>query len=288
MRERFGLGFAPGDTGAIDEGARDRRRRLWQHGILLRRDRDTFLPRFRERLMFPIRDADGTVIGFGGRTIAPGDGARGPKYLNSPASAGFDKGRVLYGLHEALRASAAPGRLVIVEGYLDVVALAGAGVDGAVATLGTAVTEAHLLAAFAHTAHVTLCLDGDAAGHAAAARAIERALPVVRDDQVLDVVHLPPGDDPDTFVRTRGGAAFRDRLAGARSAVSVLLSTLADGCDLAELGGQARFGARVLERAASIRSERLRQALLDCASAAIDLRLELPGAGDAPGGTDRP
>ena len=275
MIERYGIGFAATDTRPIDHGKRDRRRRLWQHGLMIRRDGNTFAPRFRERVMFPIRDVRGAVIGFGGRTLDP---AGRPKYLNSPSSARFDKGRVLYGLHEALGTGSGVERLVIVEGYLDVIALAGAGVGFAVATLGTAVTERHLAEALAHTAHVTLCLDGDAAGRAAAVRAVEQALPLLTDEQVLDVVYLPPGDDPDSFVRVHGAEAFLSLLGLALPLEEVLLGTLAEGCDLDEIGGQARFGSRVLAHVDSARSARLRQGLLDRASAAIGITLGPAGS----------
>ena len=180
--------------------------------------------------MFPIRDSRGRVIGFGGRVIDQGE----PKYLNSPETPLFHKGRELYGLYEARQARADFKRLLIVEGYMDVVRLHQAGITYAVATLGTATTQEHLNKIFRLTSEVVFCFDGDRAGRQAAWRALENALPLARDGRELKFMFLPEGHDPDTLVAAEGPEAFELRLKEALP-LSEYLVAAADG------GGRPRL-----------------------------------------------
>ena len=206
---RFELGFAPpgweGLASALGDAGKEVQV-LERAGLVTRRDGGTPYDRFRDRVMFPIRDRRGRVVGFGGRIIGDGE----PKYLNSPEGPVFHKGRELYGQYQVLRGRGhRPSRLVVVEGYMDVVALAQFGIDCAVATLGTAATRDHLQQLYRSTREVVFCFDGDAAGRDAAWRALEQALPLMRDGRQAAFAFLPDGEDPDSFVRTRGSGGVR-------------------------------------------------------------------------------
>jgi DNA primase len=196
--------------------------------------------RFRGRVMFPILDSRGGVIGFGGRIIGEGE----PKYLNSPETPLFEKGRELYGLWQARRAIRESGVVVVVEGYMDVVALAQHGVENAVATLGTATTPAHVSKLLRLADTVVFCFDGDAPGRKAAWKALEVSLPVLADGKAVNFLFLPPEDDPDTFVRRLGKEAFLEALAKARPLSQFLLAEIAANVDMASEEGRARFLAR--------------------------------------------
>ena len=193
--------------------------------------------RFRGRVMFPILDSRGNVIGFGGRVIGEGE----PKYLNSPETPLFEKGRELYGLWQARRAIRDANLVIVVEGYMDVVALAQHGVENAVATLGTATTPMHLAKLLRAADSVVFCFDGDAAGRKAAWKALEVSLPVLADGKSVAFLFLPPEDDPDTFVRRQGKAAFLEALAGAKPLSQFLLGEIAEKVDMGTEEGRARF-----------------------------------------------
>ena len=209
-------------------------------GLLSTNDRGRVYDRFRDRLMFPIRDTRGRVIGFGGRMLSDGDG---PKYLNSPETELFHKGRELYGLFEARRSVRQLVRLIVVEGYMDVIALAQAGVPNAVATLGTAMSSDHFRKSFRYVSEVVCCFDGDRAGRQAAWRALESALPTLEDGRQVRFVFLPDGEDPDTYVRSRSPGDFERLVEQAVPAVEYLFSYLEESADLASLDGKARFAA---------------------------------------------
>ncbi len=187
--------------------------------------------------MFPIRDARGRCIGFGGRTLGDGE----PKYLNSPETVLFHKGRELYGLWEARQALRQIDRLVVVEGYMDVVALARNGIDFAVATLGTATTAEHLNRLFRLTDDVAFCFDADRAGKQAAWRALETALPHIREGRQVRFVFLPEGHDPDTFVNEFGQQAFVDAMDRGTALSDYLIDELASQVDLDTVDGRARL-----------------------------------------------
>jgi DNA primase len=193
--------------------------------------------RFRNRVMFPILDARGNVIGFGGRVIGPGE----PKYLNSPETPLFEKGRELYGLYQARRAIRDANQVIVVEGYMDVVALAQHGVENAVATLGTATTPFHVGKLLKLADNVVFCFDGDAAGRKAAWRALEVSLPVLADGKLVSFLFLPAEDDPDTFVRREGRAAFAAAAAQAKPLSQFLFGELSARVDMATEEGRARF-----------------------------------------------
>ncbi|MCU0868739.1 MAG: DNA primase [Burkholderiales bacterium] len=235
---RFGLGYAPDGwqnlEAVFDDYAADT---LVDAGLVIRNDEGRRYDRFRDRVMFPIVDARGDVVGFGGRVLGKGE----PKYLNSPETPVFRKGDELYGLYQARAAIRAADRVLVVEGYMDVVALAQHGIANAVATLGTATTAMHVTRLLRLADEVTFCFDGDAAGRKAAWRALETALPALQDGKRVSFLFLPDGEDPDTFVRTHGKDAFDARLASAEPLSTVLLRGLQDGLDMATPEGQAAF-----------------------------------------------
>ncbi len=195
--------------------------------------------RFRDRIMFPIRSVQGEVIGFGGRVLGVGE----PKYLNSPETPVFIKGRELYGLYESRTAMRQRGFALVVEGYMDVVALAQSGYANAVATLGTACTAEHVQKLFRFTESVVFSFDGDAAGRRAAARALEAALPYASDTRSIRFLFLPPEHDPDSFIRDRGAEAFERCIEAAIPLSRQLLEEARSGCDLSQAEGKARFVA---------------------------------------------
>ncbi|MFT7722028.1 MAG: DNA primase [Roseateles sp.] len=193
--------------------------------------------RFRDRVMFPIRSVQGEVIGFGGRVLDRGE----PKYLNSPETPVFVKGRELYGLFEARQAMRQRGHALVVEGYMDVVALAQHGFGNAVATLGTACTAEHVHKLFRFTESVVFSFDGDAAGRRAAARALEAALPHATETRTVRFLFLPPEHDPDSYVRALGAEAFERCIDGAVPLSRQLIAVAGDGCDLGTPEGRARM-----------------------------------------------
>ncbi len=239
----FGLGYAPpgwenlvtalGTTEAA-------RRLLADSGLAIRRDDGSLYDRFRDRILFPIHDRRGRVIGFGGRVL----GDDKPKYLNSPESSVFHKGRELYGLFEARRRSRKLESLLVVEGYMDVVALAQFGIGHAVATLGTAATREHLEQLFRVVPDVIFCFDGDRAGRAAAWRALENALPVMRDGRQARFLFLPEGEDPDSLVRREGRDAFLARAEAATPFSEYFYEHLRQEADTRTSEGQARLVER--------------------------------------------
>jgi DNA primase len=219
--QRFGIGYAPDSWNEVLRrfGATDEARgQLSECGLIIERDSDAPAPRsgerhydrFRDRIMFPIRDARGRVIAFGGRVLDKGE----PKYLNSPETVLFHKGRELYGMYETRQSRAPLSRLLVVEGYMDVVRLHQAGVHYAVATLGTATTADHLKRVFQLVSEVVFSFDGDRAGRAAAWRALQNALPEAIEGRELRFLFLPEGEDPDTLVGKEGREAFERRLSG--------------------------------------------------------------------------
>jgi len=193
--------------------------------------------RFRDRIMFPIRSVQGSVIGFGGRVLDRGE----PKYLNSPETPVFSKGRELYGLFEARTAIRQRGYALVVEGYMDVVALAQAGFENAVATLGTACTAEHVQKLVRFTEQVVFSFDGDAAGRRAAGRALEASLAHATDTRTFRFLFLPPEHDPDTYVRELGAEAFEGAVARAVPLSRQIVAGAAEGLDLATAEGRARF-----------------------------------------------
>ncbi|OXY83660.1 DNA primase [Oceanimonas doudoroffii] len=224
--KRFGIGYVPDRWDGVKRqfaGNRDAERQLIDGGMLLQSDNGRIYDRFRDRVMFPIRDRRGRTIGFGGRVL--GDGT--PKYLNSPETPVFHKGRELYGLYEVRQAHRNPERVLVVEGYMDVVALAQFGIDYGVASLGTSTTPDQLQLLYRTTREVICCYDGDRAGREAAWRALENALPLMQDGRSLRFVFLPDGEDPDSLVRSQGKDAFERLLGNAQDFGDFLFERLA-------------------------------------------------------------
>src|SRR6185437_13515883 len=238
--ERFRIGWAPGGWDAVKRalGTSDIRvKMLEQAGMLSTGDGGKRYDRFRERLMFPILDRRGRVIAFGGR-ILEGDG---PKYLNSPETPLFHKGRELFALWQVRQANTKLERLIVVEGYMDVVSLHQAGVTQAVATLGTATTNEHAELLFRAAPDVFFCFDGDRAGRSAAWRALESVLPRMRDGRQAFFLFLPEGEDPDTLVRKEGQDGFEARLKQATPLSEYFYAYLSHDVNVATLDGRARL-----------------------------------------------
>ena len=237
---RFGIGYAPdGWSNVLDKFGKttEAADRLLATGLIIRKDNGKHYDRFRERIMFPIRDQRGRCIGFGGRAIGDNE----PKYLNSPETVLFHKGRELYGLYEARQALRQIDRLVVVEGYMDVVALVRHGIEFATATLGTATTADHLNRLFRVTENVVFCFDGDRAGKAAAWRALENALPQIREGRQISFVFLPDGHDPDTYVNEHGAEAFVDAVDNGDALSDFLIHELSSQVDMDTIDGKARL-----------------------------------------------
>src|ERR1700737_4112311 len=218
------FGCAPDDWETLAGAFPDYQSKVLESaGLVIAGDAGKRYDRFRDRIMFPIHDGSGRVIGFGGRVLDRGE----PKYLNSPETPLFSKGRELYGLFQARPAVRAAGKVVVVEGYMDVVALAQLGVEFAVATLGTATTPTHAQKLFRVTDTVIFCFDGDEAGRRAAWRALENTLSVLADGKDARFLFLPDGEDPDDTIRQRGRSAFEARMDQARPLSYFLLNELA-------------------------------------------------------------
>ena len=268
--KRFGLGFAPdGWSAVLDRYGKDTDaiERLLSVGLVIRKDNGRHYDRFRDRLMFPIRDARGRTIGFGGRTLGDSE----PKYLNSPETVLFHKGRELYGLHEARQALRNIERLVVVEGYMDVVALARHGIDFAVGTLGTATTPEHLNRLFRLTDNVDFCFDGDRAGKQAAWRALETALPLIREGRQVRFAFLPDKHDPDSYVNEFGADAFVAALDGGVKLADYLIGELASDVDLGGVDGRARLAERARPLIGKVPEGVYRELLMDSLAAAVGL-----------------
>ncbi|MCA6961965.1 DNA primase [Pectobacterium odoriferum] len=236
----FAIGFAPSGWDNVLKrfGEGNDRNVLNDVGMLVTNDQGRMYDRFRERVMFPIRDKRGRVIAFGGRVL----GNDTPKYLNSPETGIFHKGRQLYGLYEAQQSHKDLKRLLVVEGYMDVVALAQFGIDYAVASLGTSTTAEHIQLLFRATDQVVCCYDGDRAGREAAWRALETALPYLNDGRQLRFMFLPDGEDPDTLVRKEGKAAFELRMVQALPLSQFLFETLQQQVDMSSADGRTKLG----------------------------------------------
>jgi DNA primase len=246
---RFGIGYSPDAWRGLEAVfPKYDAPELDAAGLVINGDGGKRYDRFRDRVMFPIHDSRGRVIGFGGRVMGAGE----PKYLNSPETPVFSKGRELYGLYLARNAIRDAGRVVVVEGYMDVVALAQHGVEYAVATLGTATTPTHVQKLFRLTDTVVFCFDGDNAGRKAAWRALENTLPVLADGKNAVFLFLPDGEDPDDYVRKRGRAAFEKAQEGAVPLSEFLLADLAARHPPASAEGRAALVAAARPHMAEI------------------------------------
>ena len=279
---RFGLGYAPDGWTNLQTAFDDYRSPvLIDAGLVIaKQDGDAAAEggrtydRFRDRVMFPIRNTRGRVIGFGGRVIDDGE----PKYLNSPETPVFQKGHELYGLFEARQAIRESGFALVVEGYMDVVALAQLGIANAVATLGTACTPNHVQKLLRQTDRVTFSFDGDSAGRKAAWRALEASLPLATDEKTLTFLFLPADHDPDSYVREVGRDGFLDAVRGALPLSEYVLREIGRTNDLRNAEGRAKalFDARPLVKALPVGALRMQlvRALAAMTGAAVDEILE--------------
>ncbi|MEZ9629532.1 DNA primase [Vibrio breoganii] len=240
IAQKFEIGFVPDEWDSVRKQFGQQKPTedaLVSAGMLIENDKGNRYDRFRGRVMFPIRDRRGRVIGFGGRVL--GDGT--PKYLNSPETPVFHKGKELYGLYEVLQTHRSPEHILVVEGYMDVVALAQFGVDYAVASLGTSTTGDHLQMLFRQTSSIVCCYDGDRAGRDAAWRAMENALPYLNDGRQLKFMFLPDGEDPDTYIRQHGKQAFEEQVASATTLSEFMFQTLMQQVDTSSKEGMAKL-----------------------------------------------
>ncbi|NND68367.1 MAG: DNA primase [Halioglobus sp.] len=245
IAKAFGVGFAPPGWGNLLEAlgeSEQAKALLLKSGMLVQNEKGRQYDRFRDRVVFPIRDRRGRVIAFGGRVL----GDDKPKYLNSPETAIFQKGRELYGLYEARQANRQLDRIVVVEGYMDVIALAQHGITYATATLGTATSQAHLERVYRLCPEVVFCFDGDEAGRKAALRALEAALPCMEDGRQARFLFLPEGLDPDDAVRAQGRDYFEALLDQAVPLETFLFDTVGENLDLSSLEGRARMSKQAL------------------------------------------
>jgi DNA primase len=231
---RFLVGYAPPGWRNLPEtlGSPEQ---LLAAGLAIRNEQGNIYDRFRDRIMFPIRDRRGRVIAFGGRVLGEGT----PKYLNSPETALFVKHRELYGLYELLTAQRKPERILVVEGYMDVISLAQAGVINAVAALGTATSAEHVKILFRFCREVIFCFDGDRAGHGAAWKALDASLPLMREGRSVRFLMLPDGQDPDSLVRLEGRTGFERRMDAAAPLSDYFFAQLAERHDLGAMEGRA-------------------------------------------------
>lgn len=244
IAKQYGIGFVANEWNSLEKiftGLRTHsklQKQLLDCGMLIKKeDSGSLYDRFRDRIMFPIKDKRGRIIAFGGRVLGQGE----PKYLNSPETPIFHKSNELYGLYEARQANRKLEKILIVEGYMDVVALAQYGITNAVATLGTATTSSHLQQLFRVTRELVLCFDGDRAGREAALRALEHALPQLRDGREIRLMFLPDGEDPDSMVRKIGQQAFENKVRQALPVFDFLLKYLEKQVDLATISGKGQM-----------------------------------------------
>jgi DNA primase len=287
---RYHLGYAPqGWDGVLKQfGATEAgQQALLAAGLVIERTAEPgrtappgFYDRFRDRVMFPIRDSRGRVVGFGGRIIDQGE----PKYLNSPETPLFHKGRELYGLYEARQELRTINRLLVVEGYMDVVRLAQAGVHYAVATLGTATTPDHLNRIFRVTSEVIFAFDGDRAGRQAAWRALETCMPFARDGRQIKFLFLPDGHDPDTLVAEEGRDAFETRLESSLPLSEYLVRHLSTDIDMTSMEGRARLGSLARPLLARVPEGIYRELLIE--RLAREVRMPAPRLKDLLGAAD--
>lgn len=262
IAQQFLLGYAPsGWSHLLDQyGATlPEKKILLDAGLIIKKSEGGFYDRFRDRIMFPIHDFRGRIIGFGGRVLDQGE----PKYLNSPETPLFQKGHELYGLYQALKQNRKLERVVMVEGYMDVIALFQHGITYAVATLGTATTVHHLQRLFRYTTEIVVCFDGDDAGRTAAWRALQVIFPIMQDSIQVRFLFLPDGEDPDTLVQKEGKAAFENRLETALSLSAFFFQVISKSIDLTTMEGRAQLAASALNHIKVLPAGILSSILLD-------------------------
>lgn len=262
IAKEFNLGFAPPGWDYLLQHFgknRDHQHQLFETGMLIKKDEGGYYDRFRDRIVFPIQDKRGRVVGFGGRILDKGE----PKYLNSPETPIFQKGHELYGLYQALQHHRQLHRALIVEGYMDVIALFQHEITYAVATLGTATTAHHLKRLFRYTPEIIFCFDGDEAGRTAAWRALLVTLPVMQDGIQVRFMFLPEGEDPDSLIRKEGKVKFEERLTTSFTIEEFFFQTLATQTDITSTDGRARFAKLATEHLKTIPESLFQQMMLE-------------------------
>jgi len=271
IAKQFVIGFAPSGWQGLIDGL-GKTEKLLEAGLVIKKSEGKHYDRFRERIMFPIHDVRGRIVGFGGRVL----GQEEPKYLNSPETPIFQKGQILYGLYHALKAHRQLERVLIVEGYMDVVALAQHGIAYAVATMGTAATKEHIERLSRYTSDMIFCFDGDQAGRTAATRALYVMLPLVTDTMQMRFLFLPEGEDPDSLIRKEGKNAFEARIQQSLSLSQFLFQSIAtqNQCDLTTVAGRTRFATLALNALKPITAPLLQNMLLEELSKRA--RIEVP------------
>jgi DNA primase len=260
---QFGIGYAPQgwyNLLKVAGTSEEKVKLLADSGMLVvKPEEKKQYDRFRHRIMFPIRDQRGRTLGFGGRVLDDST----PKYLNSPETPIFHKGRELYGLYEARQALKEIPYLLMVEGYMDVIALAQFGIHNAVATLGTALTENHLQKLFRYTSEIVFCFDGDSAGRRAASRSLDIALPEMRDGVTAKFLFLPEGEDPDTMVRNLGAEKFQTQIQNATPLSEFLFEEMAEGIDIETGEGKAKLSKLIAPKINQIPAGVFKQLMLE-------------------------
>lgn len=266
----FCMGYAPSQWDSLCKNFLTKYKPddLFTVGLILKKEKGGFYDRFRDRIMFPIRDIQGRVIAFGGRVLTSGE----PKYLNSPETPLFQKGKELYGLYEARKACNVLDSIWVVEGYLDLIALVQSGIPNVVATLGTAITSSHLKRLFRMTSEIIICFDGDKAGQQAAWRALEALLPLMEDDYRARFVTLPEGEDPDTCVRKVG----RDQFLAMpfETMPEYFFRMLMKQIDIKLPEGRAKFAKQASEYLKKIPGKFLQQIMLDRLSRLVHIEVD--------------
>ena len=241
IARQFGIGYADDSFDHLQKEFPPLEESLLRTGMLVKNDNGRVYARFRHRIMFPIRDRRGRVIGFGGRVLDKSE----PKYLNSPETPLFHKGSELYGLYEARKSARDKGYTIVVEGYMDVIALAQHGIGNAVATLGTACNEQHCETLFRTVSDIIFCFDGDRAGREAAWRAANAALPGLREGRDVHFLFLPDGEDPDSLVNQSGADGFEQQLTQKKPVVDFLFDYLTVDLDIDSVGGKAKLANKL-------------------------------------------
>lgn len=255
----YRVGFVPNGWDLLIKAMPESIDALNQTGMLVSKEDGKYYDRFRDRIMFPIRDKRGRVIAFGGRVLDQGQ----PKYLNSPETALFHKSSAVYGIYEALQADPKLNTLLVVEGYMDVIALAQHGITHVVATLGTALTQNNVSKLFQLVDTVILCFDGDRAGKSAAVRAIDNILSMIVDSKQIKFMFLPDSEDPDSLIRKEGKENFLKRIAQANSLSSMLIEHLLMDVDISSIDGRAQLADKARPYLNKLESELYKDLLLE-------------------------
>ena len=268
--KKFGIGYAKkGWRNILDEFGKNEKQinLLTSLGLIIKKSDDNYYDRFRDRIIFPIRDARGRFIGFGGRVFNDEQ----PKYLNSPETSLFHKGKELYGLYECQQSMRDIDKLVLVEGYMDVIGLSQNGVEYAVASMGTATTNDHFNRLFRLTDSIFFCFDGDDAGLKAAWRALENSLIHLRDGRQIKFVFLPDGEDPDSYIKNNGTSKFEDRLDSGKDLSDFLIDKISENIDLKSIDGKARLAERAKPFISKIPDGIFKELIIEKLSASVSI-----------------